>query len=73
MNVCTSVVLTAGLLAPAIAQGPKPGVTKDWSTVEHRIAWHGTWSGARAAAEASGRPILLVFAAPHCGLVPGMW
>ena len=70
-------ILTAAVaaLAPwAAAQGgPKPGVTKDWSQVEHRIAWHGTWKGALAAAEASGRPILLVSAAPHCGGVPGMW
>jgi len=73
MKVCLTMLLAAGLLSVATAQAPRPGITKDWSKVEQRIAWHGTWSGALAAAEASGRPILLVFAAPHCGLVPGIW
>lgn len=60
-------------IGAAAAQGPAPGVTQDWRDVQARIAWHGTWAGARAAAAASGRPILLVSAAPHCGRVPGMW
>ncbi|MCA8948007.1 MAG: hypothetical protein KDE27_00800 [Planctomycetes bacterium] len=55
------------------AQPPRPGPTPDWRAVETRIAWHGTWEGALAAARSTGRPILLVAAAPHCGLVPGMW
>ena len=55
------------------AQGPGPSVTQDWGKVEHRIAWHGTWAAAKSAAAATKRPILLVFAAPHCGEVPGMW
>lgn len=63
----------AAFVAPSTAQGPRPGITKAWGKVEHRIAWHGTWDGALAAAKATGRPILLVFAAPHCGLVPGIW
>ncbi len=73
MNACNRLLLGLALAAPVVAQGPRPGVTTDWSKVEARIAWHGTWTGALAAAEASQRPILLVFAAPHCGLVPGMW
>ena len=73
MLVCKSLLFVLGLVAAAVAQAPRPGVTVDWAKVEHRIAWHGTWSGALAAAKASSRPILLVFAAPHCGLVPGMW
>ena len=32
-----------------------------------------TKSAAKSAAAATKRPILLVFAAPHCGEVPGMW
>lgn len=55
------------------AQGPGPSVTQDWGKVAHRIAWHGTWAAAKSAAAATKRPILLVFAAPHCGEVPGMW
>lgn len=73
MNVWNRLLLGLALVAPVLAQGPRPGVTTDWAKVEARIAWHGTWTGALAAAEASQRPILLVFAAPHCGSVPGMW
>ena len=73
MRCTTSVALALVLAQTAGAQGPRPGVTTDWSKVEHRIAWHGTWVGALEAARVTGRPILLVFAAPHCGLVPGIW
>lgn len=71
-----SLVTTSAALVLALSaapQGPGPGVTQDWGEVDQRIAWHGTWSAAKAAAAASRRPILLVFAAPHCGQVPGMW
>ncbi len=37
------------------------------------IAWYGTWESGLAAAKESGRPILLVSAAPHCHQVPGVW
>ncbi|MCR9246651.1 MAG: hypothetical protein NXI31_16585 [bacterium] len=74
-------IACAALAAPVPAQRdrggrggpPRPSITQDWSQVENRIAWHGTWAGGLAAAKATGRPILLVSAAPHCGLVPGMW
>ena len=70
----TRAIFSGLVLAAAVsAQGPLPGVTQDWSQVEQRVAWHGTWAAAEAAAEASGRPILLVFAAPHCSQVPGIW
>lgn len=74
MKLATSIAVAAVLSAGLPGQGrPVPGITKDWSVVEARVAWHGTWRGAEAAAKATGRPILLVSAAPHCGLVPGMW
>jgi len=74
-----AIALVAGLAVTLPAergrtQGPpRPGVTADWGQIERRIAWHGTWAGALEAAAATKRPILLVAAAPHCGLVPGMW
>jgi hypothetical protein len=37
------------------------------------IAWYGTWKGARAEAERSGRPILLLSAAPQCHGISGVW
>lgn len=68
---------TAGLVSAWIATlataQPKPGVTVDWSQVDQRIAWYGTWNGALEAAERTKRPILLVSAAPHCHHVPGVW
>ncbi len=74
MNPLLAAALGTALTATtAMAQGPVPGITQDWSAVEQRIAWHGTWKGALAAAEVTRRPILLVSAAPHCGRVPGMW
>ena len=68
-----AVLSSLALATLAAAQGPGPSVTLDWGKVEHRIAWHGTWAAAKSAAAATRRPILLVFAAPHCGEVPGMW
>ena len=38
-----------------------------------RIAWYGTLEAARAEAKRTGKPILLVSAAPHCGTTPGVW
>ncbi|MEO1994173.1 MAG: hypothetical protein ABGZ17_02755 [Planctomycetaceae bacterium] len=38
-----------------------------------KIAWHGTWKGGLAEAARTGKPILLVSAAPQCHSVPGVW
>jgi hypothetical protein len=38
-----------------------------------RIAWYGTLDAARAEAKRTGKPILLVSGAPHCGTTPGVW
>ena len=40
---------------------------------EAGIAWFGTWEGALAEAERTGRPILFQSAAPQCQNVPGVW
>ena len=38
------------------------------------IGWYGTWKGALAEAQRSGRPILLLSAAPQCaGGISGLW
>ena len=37
------------------------------------IAWFGTWKQGLAEAGRTGRPILLVSAAPHCHNVSGLW
>ena len=47
----TRAIFSGLVLAAAVsAQGPLPGVTQDWSKVEQRVAWHGTWAAAEAAA-----------------------
>ena len=37
------------------------------------IAWYGTWERGLAAAKSTGRPILLISAAPQCHGVSGLW
>ena len=80
-----TVLLLVGLLAaaPAHAQrdqargpgGPPPGLEAATLEVptEASIAWFGTWEAGLAEAERTGRPILLMSAAPQCHGVPGMW
>ncbi len=65
----------AGLMLGTLAQAqpPHPEVTVDWTKIQNRIAWFGTWDRALAAARNTGRPILLVAGAPHCQRVPGVW
>ena len=50
---------------------PGPGVVNP-STGE-KIAWYGTLRQARDEAKRTGKPILLVSAAPHCHNTPGIW
>jgi hypothetical protein len=38
-----------------------------------KIAWYSTLKQGLAVAKASGRPILLISAAPHCRGISGMW
>ena len=39
----------------------------------NRVAWYGTLEAARAEAKRTGKAILFVSAAPHCGTTPGVW
>ena len=66
--------LTLGLPPLAQRQGarPRPPQTVEVPQ-EPGIAWFGTWAGGLAEAERTGRPILLMSAAPQCHGVPGMW
>jgi hypothetical protein len=82
------IALAVLLAAPALARGspptgPGPGgpprpegkvVGSGVSAAERKaIAWYGTWEGAQAEARRSGKPILLLSAAPHCHNVSGVW
>ena len=79
-NTITALFLAVSIAGTAEAQGrggrggkPRGEVTVDWSKITSRIAWFGTMDAGRAAAKATGRPILLVAGAPHCRAVPGVW
>jgi hypothetical protein len=81
-----AIALAAVLIAasPALAQerggrrggpgGPPPLLpTEPLPADAAKIAWHGTWTEAQAEAKRTGRPILLVAAAPHCHNISGVW
>jgi len=52
---------------------PRLEPTAPLPAAAEKIAWYGTWQEGLAEARRSGRPILLVAAAPQCHEVPGMW
>jgi len=43
------------------------------ASADKRIAWYGVLEDGLAEAKESGRPILLLSAAPQCHGVPGIW
>ena len=57
--------------------GGRPGRGPGEGEVRQRetggIQWFSTLESARAEAARTGRPILLVSAAPHCAGIPGIW
>lgn len=61
-----------GAAAPPRPEGPVvgSGVTAAERTA---VAWFGTWKGAVLEAQRSGRPILLMSAAPQCHGISGLW
>lgn len=54
------------LLSPGLAAVPA-------ASLSPKIAWYGTLQAGLTEAKRSGRPILLISAAPQCQAVPGMW
>ena len=61
-------VLFLGLPAVAVAQ-EKPAA----DARQGGIAWYGTLESALGEAKRTGKPILLVSAAPHCHSISGIW
>ena len=57
-----SIALSLLVLAPLRAVGAESG-----------IQWYATWDSGYKEARRTGRPIMLVSAAPHCHNVPGIW
>ncbi len=61
---------------PAKDKGGPPQKDKDGEqtrTTGAGIQWFATWDAGVAEANRTGRPILLVSAAPHCAGVSGIW
>ena len=84
MNRSSALTAIAGILAlasPVLAQDrrrpnngngpPKPELVSPREG--NRVAWYGTLASARAEAKRTGKPIMFVSAAPHCGTTPGVW
>lgn len=68
-------ILTKEQLAALPGDGPRPGTpkAKAVATGSERIQWFAQWDAATAEAARTGKPILLVSAAPHCSGVSGIW
>jgi len=54
-------------------KGPPGPLQVERAAVKGGIQWFATWDSGRREAQRSGRPILLVSAAPHCAGVSGVW
>lgn len=64
--ILTTATLAAWLMPPRVVPAAE-------DADGNSIAWFGTWQGGLAAAKKTGRPILLISAAPHCHGTPGIW
>ena len=58
---------------PPLADAPVSGQSAVSESQGEKIVWFGRWEDARAEAARTGRPILLMSAAPQCTGAPGMW
>ncbi len=65
-------ILTAATVSVIWMMSPSISPAAE-SSENTSIAWYGTWQGGLAAAKKTGRPILLISAAPHCHGTPGIW
>ena len=69
----TYISLLAGTLAVSALLPGQDAATQRAAAPGGGIAWFGTWKQGAAEARRSGRPILLISAAPHCHSVSGIW
>ncbi|MCA9321582.1 MAG: hypothetical protein KDB53_12645 [Planctomycetes bacterium] len=84
---CRSLFLILGLTAclsdlspaqrggppPRGGDGPRDPVDLVAAPTNSGIAWFGRWTDAKAEAARTGRPILVMSAAPRCTETPGIW
>ncbi len=68
------VLLLTAAVRPEVSEVPSSTTTAtDQEQYPAGVAWFGTWEGALAEASRTGKPILLLSAAPQCRGVPGIW
>ena len=59
--------------APPPAAAPTPTTPAPAAAATAAIQWFGTWEQGKREAARTGRPILLLAAAPQCHGVSGLW
>ncbi len=57
---------------PPRPEGPVAG-SGEAAAERTLVQWFGTWDGAKAEAERTGKPIFLLSAAPQCHGISGIW
>lgn len=73
LPIYTTIVLLVSAISNVHGASPRSEVQNQKQTLEPKIAWYGQLKDGLAEAKRSGRPILLVSAAPQCQNVSGMW
>lgn len=71
LRIHTTIVLFVSIISNSY--GASPNIEVRDETLKPKIAWYGQLNDGLAEAKRSGRPILLVSAAPQCQNVSGMW
>ncbi len=66
-------LLTAAARPEMAVAPPSAATATDGEQYPAGVAWFGTWEGALSEASRTGKPILLLSAAPQCRGVPGIW
>ena len=61
------------LAAVLLLAAGSSGSSQDSLGREAGIAWYSTWEQGIRVARSTGRPILLLAAAPHCHGISGLW
>ena len=72
LAVATSVASAQDRGGPPRPEGPVEG-SGTTATSRTLIQWFGTWAGAKAEAQRTGKAIFLLSAAPQCHGISGVW
>ena len=72
-NLAAIAVFCFSSLLSCIMFAERAGVVPSSDGLPSGIAWYGVLTDGIAEAKATGKPIMLLSAAPQCAGVPGMW